>query len=116
MAAKKPELKIQSSDIQIDEKAVGHMLAHLGRPKVSFQGETPETLKVLFTFLSQTPPDQLAETKPHAKARWDLDRIYLLHDCVAVQLVEGHYMETIFFARDRTGWHIAGRIRPRDHL
>lgn len=115
MAAWSPGLQIKPNDIQIDEKAVEQTMAHIAVPKASFQEEVSEAFKILFTFLAHTPPNKLVETKPHAETHWDLDRIYLLDDCVAVQFVEGHYMETVFFVRNRMGWRIAGRIRPKDH-
>jgi len=116
IAFRKPALQIKSSDIQIDEKAVEQTMARIGVPTAPFREEVPEAFKILFSFLGQTPPDKLVDAKPHAEAHWKLDQIYLLDDCVAVQFVEGHYMETIFFVQNRTGWHIAGRIRPKDHL
>ena len=117
MGSRKPGLQVALNDIQVDEEAVGQAMA-MTRIAVSpllSREDVSEALKILFSFLVQTPPDQLVETKPHAEARWQLDKIYLLDDCVAVQFAEGHYMETIFWVRNRTGWRMAGRIRPEDH-
>jgi hypothetical protein len=116
MAFRKSALQIKLSDIQIDQEAVGQAMAHIAVPAAPCREEVSEALKILLSFLAQTPPDKLVETKPHAESRWHLDQIYLLDDCVAVQFAQGHYMETIFFVRNRTGWHVAGRIRPKDHL
>lgn len=115
MANTKRALQIKLSDIQIDEKAVEQMTAHIAVPTALSGERVPESLKILFSFLAQTRPGRLVETKPHASGRWQLDQIYLFEDCVAVQFTEGHYLETIFFVRNRTGWRIAGRIRPEDY-
>lgn len=115
MGSRRPDLQLGLNDIQVDEEAVGQAMARIAvSPSLSRQ-DVSEALKILFSFLVQTPPDQLVETRPHAEARWQLDKIYLLDDCVAVQFAEGHYMETIFLVRNRTGWRTAGRIRPEDH-
>ena len=115
MASRKPGLQVALNDMQVDEEAVEQAMARIAvSPALSLE-DVSEALKILFSFLVQTPPDQLVETKSHAEARWQLDKIYLLDDCVAVQFAEGHYMETIFWVRNRTGWRTAGRIRPEDH-
>jgi len=108
-------LQITLSDIQVDEEAVEQAMARIAVSPAPSGEEVPETLKALFSFLVQTPSDKLVETRPHAGTRWHLDQIYLLDDCVAAQFAEGHYMETVFFVRNRRGWRIAGRIRPGDH-
>jgi hypothetical protein len=112
---RKPALQITLSDIQVDEEAVEQAMARIAVSPAPSGDEVPETLKALFSFLVQTPSDKLVETRPHAGTRWHLDQIYLLDDCVAAQFSEGHYMETVFFVRNRRGWRIAGRIRPGDH-
>ena len=115
LGLRRPALQIESNNIHVDEGAVEQTMAHVAVTKTPWQKEVPEAFKVLFTFLGRTPPEKLVETKPHADARWQLDQIYLLDDCVAVQFAEGHYMETIFFVKNRAGWRLAGRIRPEDH-
>jgi len=115
MASRKASLQVAFNDIQVDEAAVGQAMTHIAVAPALSREDVSEALKILFSFLVQTPPDELVETKPHAQARWHLNQIYLLDDCVAVQFAEGHYMETVFFVRNREGWRIAGRIRPEDH-
>ena len=115
IASRKAGLQLGLDDIQVDEEAVGQAMTRIAVSPALSREDVSEALKILFSFLVQTPPDQLVETKPHAEARWQLDKIYLLDDCVAVQFAEGHYMETIFWVRNRTGWRMAGRIRPEDH-
>jgi hypothetical protein len=115
IASRKAGLQLGLDDIQVDEEAVGQAMTRIAVSPALSREDLSEALKILFSFLVQTPPDQLVETKPHAEARWQLDKIYLLDDCVAVQFAEGHYMETIFWVRNRTGWRMAGRIRPEDH-
>jgi len=111
----KPSLQVVLNDIPLDEEAVGQAMTRIAVPPAWSLEDVSEALEILFSFLVQTPPDELVETKPHAQARWHLDKIYLLDDCVAVQFAEGHYMETVFFVRNREGWRMAGRIRPEDH-
>jgi len=116
MAFRGPALQIELSDLEIDERAVEKAMAHIAATEPSLPEGLPGDVKILFTFLGHAAPDTLVETKPHANAHWCLDRIYLLDDCVAVQFAEGHYMETVFFVRTRTGWRTAARIQPKDHL
>ncbi|MDY6989867.1 MAG: hypothetical protein SWQ30_17635 [Thermodesulfobacteriota bacterium] len=116
MGLRAPALQIGLSEVEIDEKAVEKAMAYLEATEAPSPEALPEAVKILFSFLGQSAPDTLVESKPHADAHWRLDRIYLLGDCVAVQFAEGHYMETVFFVRTRAGWRTAARIQPEDHL
>ena len=69
----------------------------------------------LFTYLAQTDPVDLVSTKPHSQGRWRIEKIFLLDDSVAVQMTEGHYLETVFFIQYSKGWRLTTRIRPHDH-
>ncbi|MBW1740903.1 MAG: hypothetical protein JRJ42_07185 [Deltaproteobacteria bacterium] len=112
---RKPGLQISTDAVEIDEKAVDRLIGHIAMPPVPPQKKISKPLQTLLTFLALTPPAKLVETRAHAQAEWRLDKIFLLDDCVAVQFSEGHYMETVFFVRNRGGWRITSRIRPEDH-
>lgn len=116
LAPSKQIVQIKSSTVKIDDKAVERLLPQIASSPVPPTKKLSESLKILLTFLAQTPPARVVETKPHDQPKWRIGRIYLLDDCVAVQFTEGHYMETIFFVENRMGWRIAGRVRPSDHL
>ena len=70
----------------------------------------------LFTYLAKTAPAALVTTEPHSQGEWRIEKVFLLDDCVAVQMTEGHYLETLFFVQYRDGWRLKGRIVPDDHL
>jgi hypothetical protein len=70
----------------------------------------------LFTYLAKTDPAALVTTEPHSQGEWRIEKVFLLDDCVAVQMTEGHYLETLFFVQYRDGWRLKARIIPKDHL
>ena len=72
--------------------------------------------RFLFTYLAQTDPGELVTTAAHSQGKWRIEKVFILDDCVAVQMTEGHYLETLFFVQYREGWRLKGRIRPKDHL
>ena len=69
----------------------------------------------LFTYLAKTAPAALVTTEPHSQGEWRIEKVFLLDDCVAVQMTEGHYLETLFFVQYRDGWRLKSRIVPNDH-
>ena len=69
----------------------------------------------LFTFLGQKDPAALVTTEPHSRGKWRIEKLFLLDDCVAVQMTEGHYLETLFFVQYSNGWRLKSRIIPEDH-
>ena len=69
----------------------------------------------LFTYLAKTDPAALVATEPHSQGEWRIEKVFLLDDCVAVQMTEGHYLETLFFVQYRDGWRLKSRIVPNDH-
>ena len=69
----------------------------------------------LFTYLAQTDAAVLVATKPESQGEWRIEKVYLLDDCVAVQMTEGHYLETLFFVQYSKGWRLKSRIIPEDH-
>jgi hypothetical protein len=69
----------------------------------------------LFTYLAKTDPADLVTTKPQNQWEWRIEKVFLLDDCVAVQMTEGHYLETLFFVQNSRGWRLKSRIIPEDH-
>ena len=69
----------------------------------------------LFTYLAKTDPAILVTTKAYSQGEWRIEKVFLLDDCVAVQMTEGHYLETLFFVQYRSGWRLKSRIIPTDH-
>ena len=69
----------------------------------------------LFTYLAKTDPAILVTTKAYSQGEWRIEKVFLLDDCVAVQMTEGHYLETLFFVQYRDGWRLKSRIIPTDH-
>jgi hypothetical protein len=69
----------------------------------------------LFTYLARTPAAELVGTAVHGHGTWRMEKVFILDDCVAVQMSEGHYLETLFFVQFSQGWRLAARIRPEDH-
>jgi hypothetical protein len=70
----------------------------------------------LFTYLAETQAADLVSTKSHSQGKWRIEKVFLLDDCVAVQMTEGHYLETLFFVQYTEGWRLKARIVPEDHL
>ncbi len=46
----------------------------------------------LFTYLAHSNPADLVVTKPHSQGSWRIEKIFMLDDCVAVQMTEVHYL------------------------
>ena len=72
--------------------------------------------RFLFTHLAQTDPAHLVTTTAHSQGKWRIEKVFMLDDCVAVQMSEGHFLETLFFVQYSEGWRLQARIRPQDHL
>ena len=72
--------------------------------------------RFLFTHLAKTDPAHLVTTTAHSQGKWRIEKVFMLDDCVAVQMSEGHYLETLFFVQYTEGWRLKARIRPQDHL
>lgn len=71
--------------------------------------------QALFTYLGQKDPAALVATESHSQGKWRIEKVFLLDDCVAVQMTEGHYLETLFFVQNSRGWRLKSRIIPEDH-
>ncbi|MBW2070229.1 MAG: hypothetical protein JRI89_03140 [Deltaproteobacteria bacterium] len=114
----KPEkgvVEIPFRTITVNPDAVAALLPLVSCGRQPAAPEIPASLGVLFTYLATAQAANLVETRAHAQGKWRMEKIYFLDDCVAVQMTEGHYLETLFFVQFSKGWRLAARIRPQDH-
>ena len=113
--ARQESLEIPFRDTPAEANAVSQIIPLVS---VSHQADQPRltpALESLFTYLAKTPATQLTGTPPHAQGTWQIEKVFILDDCVAVQLTEGHYLETLVFTQHAKGWRLVARIRPQDH-
>jgi len=102
-------------DIAVDSSAVSAILPLVASSHPADDAHLSPAHQSLFTYLAQTDPAALVTTKPHSQGEWRIEKVFLLDDCVAVQMTEGHYLETLFFVQYRDGWRLKDRIIPEDH-
>jgi hypothetical protein len=103
-------------DTVVDSSAVSAILPLVASSHQADDAHFSPAHQSLFTYLAQTDPAALVTTKPHSQGEWRIEKVFLLDDCVAVQMTEGHYLETLFFVQYRDGWRLKDRIIPEDHL
>jgi hypothetical protein len=103
-------------DTVVDSSAVSAILPLVASSHQADDAHLSPAHQSLFTYLAQTDPAALVTTKPHSQGEWRIEKVFLLDDCVAVQMTEGHYLETLFFVQYRDGWRLKDRIIPEDHL
>ena len=99
----------------IDTKAVTKMLPLIYPSHRPALENISPALQSLLTYLAKTPANDLVTTLPHSQGKWQVEKVYVLDDCVAAQMGDGHYLETIFFVQALNDWRIVGRVRPQDH-
>ena len=113
--ARQESLDIPFRDAPAEAAAVSRIVPLVAMSHQADQGRLTPALESLFTYLAKTPSAQLTRTAPHAQGVWQIEKVFILDDCVAVQLTEGHYLETLLFTKHSTGWRLVARIRPQDH-
>lgn len=112
---KEKSIEVLFREVGAEPKAVSKILplvAPCPQPEVVHLSPAHQSL---FTYLAQTDPAILVTTKAHSQGQWRIEKVVLLDDCVAVEMSEGHYLETLFFVQYRKGWRLKSRIIPRDH-
>ena len=102
-------------DTVVDSSAVSTILPLVASSHQADDAHLSPAHQALFTYLAQTDPAALVTTKPHSQGEWRIEKVFLLDDCVAVQMTEGHYLETLFFVQYTDGWRLKSRIVPEDH-
>ena len=108
--------EVHFRDIAVDSSAVSAILPLVASSHPADDAHLSPAHQSLFTYLAQTDPAALVTTTPHSQGEWRIEKVFLLDDCVAVQMTEGHYLETLFFVQYRDGWRLKDRIIPEDHL
>ena len=108
-------IEIRFRDVAVEPGAVSEMLHLVSPGRQPDQESLSPAQQHLFTYLAKTHPADLARTAAHSQGEWRIEKIFVLDDCVAVQLSEGHYLETLFFAQHSKGWRLIARIQPQDH-
>jgi len=108
-------LEIHFRDVSVEPGAVSKILPLVSASHQPDQEHLSPEFQSLFTYLARAPTAQLATTPAHSQGIWQVEKVFVLDDCVAVQLSEGHYLETLFFSQYSKGWRLAARIRPQDH-
>jgi hypothetical protein len=108
-------LEIPFREAPAEAEAVSRVIPLVAQSHRADQARLTPALESLFTYLAKTPTAPLARISPHAQGAWQIEKVFILDDCVAVQLTEGHYLETLLFSQHSTGWRLVARIRPEDH-
>ena len=112
--ARQESLEIPFRDTVAEANAVSKIVPLVAMSHEADQAHLTPALESLFTYLAKTPAAQVTRTAPHAQGTWQIEKVFILDDCVAVQLSEGHYLETLLFTQHSTGWRLVARIRPQD--
>jgi hypothetical protein len=113
--AEEETIEVRFRDTVADPRAVAVVLPLVVSSHEPDEPDLSPAHQTLFTYLAQTDSAFLVTTKPHSQGKWRIEKVFLLDDCVAVQMTEGHYLETLFFVQYRNGWRLKSRITPRDH-
>ncbi len=112
---KEKSTEVRFQEITVEPTAVSKVLPLVAPSPLPDEANLSPALQSLFTYLAQADPDDLVTTKPHSQGKWRIEKVFLLDDCVAVEMSEGHYLETVFFVQHSKGWRLTARISPRDH-
>jgi hypothetical protein len=108
-------LEVRISEIGVESKAVSEIMPLVSPSHLPEEQHLSPAHQSLFTYLAKMEPADLVTTKPHSQGIWRIEKVYILDDSVAVQMSEGHYLETLFFVQYSEGWRLKSRITPRDH-
>jgi len=108
-------IEVHFRDTVVDSSAVSLILPLVASSHQADAAHLSLAHQSLLTYLAQTDPAALVVTEPHGQWKWRIEKVFLLDDCVAVQMTEGHYLETLFFVQYRDGWRLKSRIVPSDH-
>ena len=114
-SSEEKDVEVRFREMAVESGAVSKMLPLLSPSQVPPERHLTPAQQFLFTYLAQSNPADLVVTRPHSQGDWRIEKVFLLDDCVAVQMTEGHYLETLFFIQYSEGWRLKARIRPQDH-
>ena len=107
--------EVRFREMAVESGAVSKMLPLISPSHVPPERQLTPAQQFLFTYLAHSKPADLVVTQPYSQGRWRIEKIFMLDNCVAVQMTEGHYLETLFFIQYSEGWRLTARIRPKDH-
>ena len=107
--------EVRFREMAVESGAVSRMLPLISPSHLPPERQLTPEQQFLFTYLAQLNPADLVVTQPHSQGNWRIEKIFMLDDCVAVQMTEGHYLETLFFIQYSEGWRLKSRIITRDH-
>lgn len=113
--AEQETIEVLLRDTVVDPSAVSVVLPLVASSHQPDDAHLSPAHQSLFTYLGQKDPAALVVTEPHSQGEWRIEKVFLLDDCVAVQMTEGHYLETLFFVQYSNGWRLKSRIIPTDH-
>jgi hypothetical protein len=113
--AEEETIEVLFRDTVVDPSAVSVVLPLVASSHQPDDAHLSLAHQSLFTYLGQEDPAALVVTEPHSQGEWRIEKVLLLDDCVAVQMTEGHYLETLFFVQYSNGWRLKSRIIPTDH-
>ena len=108
-------LEVRISEVGVESKAVSEILPLVSASHLPEAQQLSPAQQSLFTYLAKMDPADLVTTKAHSQGIWRIEKVYILDDSVAVQMSEGHYLETLFFVQYSKGWRLKSRITPSDH-
>ena len=114
-APEEETIEVLFRDTVVDSSAISTILPLVASSHQPVDAHLSPAHQSLFTYLAQTDPAVLVTTKPESQGEWRIEKLFLLDDCVAVQMTEGHYLETLFFVQYSKGWRLKSRIIPGDH-
>ena len=107
--------EVQFREMAVESGAVSKMLPLISPSHLPPERHLTPAQQFLFTYLAHSNPSDLVVTRPHGQGNWRIEKIFMLDDCVAVQMTEGHHLETLFFVQYKDGWRLKSRIIPKDH-
>jgi hypothetical protein len=108
-------VEVRFSETGVESSAVSKILPLVSPSHHPERQDLSPAHQSLFTYLAKAEPVDLVTTAAHSQGIWRIEKIFILDDCVAVQMTEGHYLETLFFVQYSEGWRQSARIRPQDH-
>ena len=109
-------VEIRFLETSVEPTAVSKTLALVSPSHQPDKEILSSAQQILFTHLAKTDPAHLVTTTAYSQGKWRIEKVFMLDDCVAVQMSEGHYLETLIFVQHSKGWRLQARIRPHDHL
>ena len=108
-------VEVRFEETGVESSAVSKILPLVSPSHLPEKQHLSPAHQSLFTYLAKTAPTDLVATDAHSQGEWRIEKVFILDDCVAVQMTEGHYLETLFFVQYTDGWHLRSRITPQDH-